>query len=335
VHRDIKPANLMELTDGSVRICDFGIARYSDATAQLTATGGLLGTPAFMAPELYEGKPADARSDLYAFGCTLHALLAGEPPFSAPSLASLMRQHLVEPPPKLPALRPGIPADLDELLQALLAKDPSHRPTGRDVMGALEDVLSPNTDRTRRASTWNRQPTQATEHPPPMPGSLPMNPGQRSHPSFPNAGQPAYGQQSHPSFPQMPQPAPPPFQQSHPSFPQMPQPAAYAQPSGYVQGQPAYAPVSPYRPVALPYGEIDPRTGQVLSDKSKLTAGLLQIFLGGFGVGRFYTGHAGMAIGQIAVTWLTCGVGALWPLIDGIVILCNGGTDAQGRKLRD
>nr|WP_197008367.1 TM2 domain-containing protein [Longispora fulva] len=76
-------------------------------------------------------------------------------------------------------------------------------------------------------------------------------------------------------------------------------------------------------------------TGEILSDKSKLVAGLLQIFLGGFGVGRFYTGHTNIAIAQIAVTWLTCGFGSLWPLIDGILILVNGGTDIQGRKLRD
>ncbi len=71
------------------------------------------------------------------------------------------------------------------------------------------------------------------------------------------------------------------------------------------------------------------------SDKSKLVAGLLQILLGAFGAGRFYTGHTGMAIGQIAATWLTCGIGGIWPLVDGIIILVKGGTDAQGRILRD
>ena len=74
--------------------------------------------------------------------------------------------------------------------------------------------------------------------------------------------------------------------------------------------------------------------GQV-SDKSKLVAGLLQILLAPFGAGRFYTGHTGMAIAQIAVSWLTCFVGSLWPFIDGILILVKGGTDAQGRILRD
>jgi TM2 domain-containing membrane protein YozV len=95
----------------------------------------------------------------------------------------------------------------------------------------------------------------------------------------------------------------------------------------------------PYGAPAQAYGyppmHYDPVTGLPLSDKSKLVAGILQLALGGFGAGRFYTGHAGMAVAQIAVTWLTCGFGGLWPLIDGITLLINGGTDAQGRKLRD
>lgn len=82
-----------------------------------------------------------------------------------------------------------------------------------------------------------------------------------------------------------------------------------------------------------PYG-ICPKTGLPYSDKQKMVAGLLQIFLGSFGVGRFYTGHTGLAIAQIAVTWLTCGAGALWPLIDGILLLTGDYTDANGLPLR-
>jgi TM2 domain-containing membrane protein YozV len=85
---------------------------------------------------------------------------------------------------------------------------------------------------------------------------------------------------------------------------------------------------------APPYG-VDPVTGMALSDKSKMVAGLLQIFLGGFGAGRFYTGHTGIAVAQIAVSWLTCGLGAIWPLVDGIMMLAGKVTDAQGRPLRD
>lgn len=85
---------------------------------------------------------------------------------------------------------------------------------------------------------------------------------------------------------------------------------------------------------AAPYG-YDPRTGLPFSEKSKLVAGLLGILLSPFGAGRFYTGHTGMAIAQLAVSLLTCGLGSLWPFIDGIMILVNGGTDSEGRPLRD
>ncbi len=81
--------------------------------------------------------------------------------------------------------------------------------------------------------------------------------------------------------------------------------------------------------------QLDPMTGQLLSEKSKLVAGLLGIFLGGFGVGRFYTGHVGLGVAQLVVTLVTCGLGSLWGLIDGIIILVNGGTDSEGYKLRE
>lgn len=83
-----------------------------------------------------------------------------------------------------------------------------------------------------------------------------------------------------------------------------------------------------------PFG-IEPTTGLPYSHRQKIVAGLLQIFLGAFGVGRFYTGYTGIAIAQIAVSWLTCGLGALWPLVDGIMMLMGKVPDADGRPLRD
>jgi TM2 domain-containing membrane protein YozV len=71
------------------------------------------------------------------------------------------------------------------------------------------------------------------------------------------------------------------------------------------------------------------------SEKSKVVAGVLQIVLGAFGAGRFYTGHTGIAIAQIAVTWLTLGCGGIWPLVDGIMMLMGKVPDAQGRPLRE
>ncbi|MFC4051195.1 WD40 repeat domain-containing serine/threonine protein kinase [Actinomadura syzygii] len=142
VHRDVKPANLMA-TAGGVKICDFGISRSAEAAGDLTVPGSMLGTPDYMAPEQYEGRPADARTDLYAFGCTLYALLAGRPPFEGPTMPALMRQHLTVAPPPPSAIRPGIPVELDRLVLWLMAKNPADRPaSAEDVAGRLRTLAS-------------------------------------------------------------------------------------------------------------------------------------------------------------------------------------------------
>lgn len=123
-------------------------------------------------------------------------------------------------------------------------------------------------------------------------------------PGYPTSGGAAYGYQQQP------------YQQ-----PQYAQAGAYPQPAGFPAGyqqQPMYD-----------------AQGRPLSDKSKLVAGLLGIFIGWLGVGRFYTGHIGLGVAQLVVSLVSCGLGGLWGLIDGILILVNGGTDAQGRTLRD
>ena len=128
----------------------------------------------------------------------------------------------------------------------------------------------------------------------------------------PQPGQQPYGQPGPPQYGQ-PQPGQPPYGQP-----------AYGQPQyGYGQ-QPGY-PVDP----AAPYGR-EPMTGEPLSDKSKLVAGLLQLFIP-LGIGRFYIGHNGIGIAQL----LTCGGCGIWSLIDGILILIGHVRDAQGRPLRD
>ena len=101
---------------------------------------------------------------------------------------------------------------------------------------------------------------------------------------------------------------------------------------GYEPGyqQPGYYPQG-YLPAA-PYG-IHPPTGIPYSDKSKIVAGLLQVLLP-LGIGRMYMGHTGIGVAQLLVTIFTCGVGALWPFVDGIIILVNDTKDADGRMLR-
>jgi TM2 domain-containing membrane protein YozV len=100
------------------------------------------------------------------------------------------------------------------------------------------------------------------------------------------------------------------------------QQSGYQQPGYYPQG---------YNPAA-PYG-FHPQTGIPYSDKSKIVAGLLQVLLP-LGIGRMYMGHTGIGVAQLLVTIFTCGVGALWPFVDGILILVNDTKDAQGRMLR-
>ncbi|MFC9297743.1 protein kinase [Streptomyces sp. NPDC057011] len=130
VHRDLKPANLFLLPGGRVKICDFGIAHSSDATLGLTPPGEPFGTPAFMAPEQVRGERVDARSDLYALGCVLYALLSGQPPFGTAGPAyALMHRHLTEAPRPL-AVSPG----LQRLVLALLAKDPADRPESSELV---------------------------------------------------------------------------------------------------------------------------------------------------------------------------------------------------------
>lgn len=124
-------------------------------------------------------------------------------------------------------------------------------------------------------------------------------------------------------------PYPPPPYGSDPSFPPpvgdyggYPPPPQYgAQYGGYPPPYPGQFGVDPW--------------GRPLSDKSKMVAGLLQIFLGTFGIGRFYLGYNGIAVAQLAVSLLTCGIGAIWPFVDGILILLGKVQDPSGRPLRE
>jgi eukaryotic-like serine/threonine-protein kinase len=139
VHRDIKPANILLTRAGTVKICDFGIARLQQATqVQLTRPATTVGTSEYMAPEQAAGGPLDARTDLYSFGCVLYAMLTGGPPFSGDSPVRVLWQQIHEPPPPLAARREGIPAELQALILELLSKNPADRPEGAaDVRARL------------------------------------------------------------------------------------------------------------------------------------------------------------------------------------------------------
>lgn len=160
-------------------------------------------------------------------------------------------------------------------------------------------------------------------------------------PENPDPSQQSQGQpEGQPAPPPYGAPAPPPPSYGDPVPPPAGQatPPPYVQPSGYPP-PPAggYGPPpvggAPYGAgPAAPYG-VHPVTGIPYSDKSKLVAGLLQILIP-IGIGRFYIGDTKTGVWQVVITVLTCGVGALWPFIDGIVMLATDSVDAQGRPLR-
>ncbi|GAA4188228.1 serine/threonine protein kinase PkaE [Streptosporangium oxazolinicum] len=136
VHRDLKPGNLMLCPDGTVKVLDFGIAAAlasTDAT-NLTRTGEVLGTPAYMAPEQAMTGTAGPRSDLYSLGVILDEMLAGNNQFAAPTALASMRNHTDVAPRPLRARRRDVPEGLERLVLWLLAKTPEERPASADVV---------------------------------------------------------------------------------------------------------------------------------------------------------------------------------------------------------
>ncbi|MEW2084804.1 protein kinase [Streptomyces sp. NPDC005283] len=141
IHRDIKPGNIMLTSDRIVKITDFGIARFTDdASHTLTATGKILGTGPYLAPERAAGQPAVAASDVYALGCVLYELLTGRPPFLGENTPAVVQQHVNAAPVPPDQLRPEIPRSLADHLLLLLAKDPAQRPTAEQAAGWLAAV---------------------------------------------------------------------------------------------------------------------------------------------------------------------------------------------------
>lgn len=191
VHRDIKPGNLLSDRDGSVRIGDFGIARFvDDPSAGLTTTGQIVGTGLYLAPERAIGTPASPASDLYSLGCVLYQLAVGHPPFEAESATMLLYQHVDAPP--VPPHRRGavLPPAFEAYLLSLLAKRPEERPTARQTADWF------------RSGAWRGTPEPL---PPERAGT-----GHAPHPEVPPAHHhgPAHGAPGHTARSQPKPPAP-------------------------------------------------------------------------------------------------------------------------------
>jgi serine/threonine-protein kinase len=143
IHRDLKPDNVIVASDGRVVVTDFGIARsLASPSSRATLAGSLIGTPVYMAPELVAGKgPADARSDVFAVGVILYEALTGELPWSGPNDMVIAIARLNQEATPLRALRPDVPAALEDLIHACIARDPGARlPSAAELVRAVGAV---------------------------------------------------------------------------------------------------------------------------------------------------------------------------------------------------
>jgi serine/threonine protein kinase/DNA-binding beta-propeller fold protein YncE len=132
VHRDVKPANMLRDRSTGPRtehvyLSDFGLSKTALAGVALTATGQLVGTLDYVAPEQIENRPVDGRADLYALACATFEMLAGAPPFNRDQSLAVLWAQLSEPPPPLTARRPDLPAAVDQVMTRALAKSPGAR----------------------------------------------------------------------------------------------------------------------------------------------------------------------------------------------------------------
>jgi len=255
VHRDIKPANIMLLDDGSLRVCDFGIARITESSK--TATGTVLGTPYYMSPEQIAGKKVDGRADLFSLGVTLYEMLTGERPWKGgESIGTLLFQITSDPYPDPMVIRKDLPPGILAVIDKALKKKPEERfQTGMDMAAALRDVLAgrpPKIDNGAPAPAPAAQPAP-TLAPAPKPAPAPA-----PRPAAAAAPKPVPAPAPKPAQPAAAQPglelAPRDGSMSAP--PQAaPKPAPAAQPAPAAAPAPKPAPAPAPRPAPKPAGD--------------------------------------------------------------------------------
>ncbi len=148
VHRDVKPANVMVLPGGRVKVMDFGLARNASEMSVAGSAGEIVGTIAYLPPERFLGKPADARSDLYSVGVMLYETFSGTLPFKSEGddLVAVIFGHVNEPPPPPHTVNRAVPPQVERIIMKLLEKEPERRyQSAAEVVAALQDLLGPGT----------------------------------------------------------------------------------------------------------------------------------------------------------------------------------------------
>lgn len=165
IHRDIKPGNVLLVEHGTLKVTDFGIAKAGFGSGDITTTGSILGTVAYISPEQARGDEPDPRSDLYSLGIMLYELVTGRPPFKADTDVATALCHVREAPPPPRALRAGIPKSLEATILKALEKDPDDRfASAEEMRDELEAIGAGSSTRPIRVPAMtqaNRKETSA------------------------------------------------------------------------------------------------------------------------------------------------------------------------------
>jgi serine/threonine-protein kinase len=179
VHRDVKPENVLITEDGRVKVADFGLARAASTSNSTATTGLLMGTAAYLSPELVSRGIADARSDVYAVGIMTFEMLTGRQPYLGEVPIQVAFQHVNAQVPAPSSIDPGLPRALDEIVTWATARDPDLRPRDAAELGALaaqihDRLTDDELDRVPAAPPGQIGPTRPT--PRWRPGWFPWSP---------------------------------------------------------------------------------------------------------------------------------------------------------------